>query len=473
MLYACVIPFYLKKALLFSHSSSSLELLSTEICDLCNNFQNLCNTCWYKKANLYKDNSYLNGMSVKFRKMKKLSLSVLFILVLSYFIGYGQTPNLGTASSFTLFTSNGALTNTGASMVTGDIGTNVGAFSGFPPGAVTGNIRLPSSPQAIQAAADVNAVYSSLNPLVCGTLILPDLAGQTLLPGISCQNTAAPTTLNGTLTLSGPGLFIIKLNSALTTGTNSNIILTNGATANNVFFQVNGAVTLGTGSTFKGTILANGAIFLNTAAALEGRGLSIGGAITLNNNLVTNVALPLPVTLVSFTAKAQKNQTVDLAWTTSLETNNKGFLIERSKDLKQFEKVGEVSEIAANSNALKNYQLNDAKAYSGTSYYRLTQTDLSGKSTVFPAISVVLRDETYGVFPNPVLSDGRFTLRLDEPETALLNLHSLDGRLLPLQKTGIQSGNLLLKTTSKLSSGVYILTVTERGQIRQHRLVIE
>jgi hypothetical protein len=388
-------------------------------------------------------------------------------------ICFGQAPNLGTASSFALFTANGALTNTGASMITGDIGTNVGAFSGFPPGTVIGNIRLPSSPEAAQAAIDVVNVYNSLSPLACGTLILPDLGGQTLVPGVSCQNTAAPTTLNGTLTLSGPGIFIIKLNSALTTGTSSNIILTNGATANNVFFQVNGAVTLGTGSAFKGTILAMGAIFLSTAASLEGRGLSTVGAITLNNNLVTNVALPLPVTLVSFTAKAQKNQTVDLAWITSLETNNRGFLIERSKDLKQFERVGEVSEVAANSNAMKNYHLTDVNAYSGTSYYRLTQTDLSGKSTVYPAVSVVLRDEAYGVFPNPVLSDGRFTLRLDEPETALLHFYSLDGRLLPLQKTGIQSGNLLLKTTGKVSAGVYILTVLERGQLRKHRLIIE
>ena len=104
-------------------------------------------------------------MSAKFKKMKKLSLFVLFILVLSYFTGYGQTPNLGTASSFSLFTANGALTNTGASMVTGDIGTNVGAFSGFPPGTVIGNIRLPGSPEAAQAAIDVVNAYNSFSPL--------------------------------------------------------------------------------------------------------------------------------------------------------------------------------------------------------------------------------------------------------------------------------------------------------------------
>ncbi|GAB2554199.1 hypothetical protein GCM10027190_00750 [Spirosoma areae] len=325
----------------------------------------------------------------------------------------------------------------------------------------------------MQAAADVVSAYNSLTALPCSSTIAAELGGQTLTQGVSCQNTATATSLNGTLTLSGPGIFVIKLNSALTTATNSKIVLTNGATANNVFFQINGAATLGTGSTFQGTILAKDAIVLNTQAALQGRALSTAGAITLNNNVVTNVATPMPVSLVSFTAKAQANHTVDLAWITSLETNNKGFLVERSKDLKAFEKVGEVNELASESNALKHYKLTDIAPYLGTSYYRLTQTDLSGKATAFPAISVVLRDEAYGVFPNPVVNDGRFALRLDEPETATVNFYSAGGSTLPLQKAGIGSGNLLLKTQGNLSAGVYIVTVEERGQTRQHRIVVK
>ncbi len=388
-------------------------------------------------------------------------------------VSFGQAPpNLGTASSFALFTAVGAINNTGTSVVTGDIGTNSGAFNGFPPGTIVGNTRLPSSPEAVQAAIDVLAAYNSLNSAVCGTTIGPELAGQTLAPGVSCQNTAAATSLNGTLTLSGAGIYIIRLSSALTTGTSSNIVLTNGAIAENVFFQVDGAVTLGIGSTFIGTILTSGAIVLETGASLTGRGLSITGAITLNNNAVTNVGPALPVSLVSFTAKAQPTHTVELAWTTSLETNNKGFLIERSKDLVLFEKVGEVGEVSANSSALKNYRMTDATPFSGTSYYRLTQTDLNGQARVYPAVSVVLRDDAYGVYPNPVVSDQRFSLRLDEPETAKLNFFSADGRALSLQKTGVQSGNLLLKFADNLSTGVYILTVMERGQTRQHRLVV-
>jgi|GEM_PF-2002557 len=392
--------------------------------------------------------------------------------------GFGQVlaPNLRSTSSFAFFTAVGAFTNTGASLVTGDIGTNVGALTGFPPGTVVGNIRLPGTPEAAQAAVDVVAAYNYLNSVSCGsgTIINSDLTGQTLSPGVSCQPTASPTTLNGTLTLSGPGIFIIKLNSALTTGTSSNIILINGATANNVFFQVNGAIVAGTGSNLQGTFIANGAITLNTGARLVGRGLSIGGAIVLNANIVNNVAAPLPVTLVSFAATASPaTHTVDISWTTSLETNNKGFVVERSKDLKAFYKVGEVGELAATSNALKNYTLTDLAPFAGTSYYRLKQIDLNGKTTTYPAVSVVLRDEIYGVFPNPVRSDGQFSLRLDEPETASIRFFGTDARSLPIQKMSIQSGNLLLKTVGKLSAGVYVLTVEERGQTRQHRLVVE
>lgn len=181
----------------------------------------------------------------------------------------------------------------------------------------------------------------------------------------------------------------------------------------------------------------------------------------------------LPVTLVSFTARAQDNFTVAIDWSTSAETLNKGFLVERTKDLKAYEKVGEVNEVSADSKALKTYHLLDQTPYFGTSYYRLTQVDLSGKATVYPAVAVVLRNDTYGVFPNPVVSEGRFSLRLDEPETAIVNFYNTGGQSVPLLKVGIQSGNLVLKPVGKLAAGVYMLTVEERGQVRQHRIIIE
>ena len=232
----------------------------------------------------------------------------LAVTLISVRIGLAQAPDLGTASSFALFTANGAFSNTGASTVTGDIGTAVGAFSGFPPGTVSGQVRLPGSSEANQAATDVMNAYNSLSPLTCGTTILAELGGQILAPGVYCQPTANATSLNGTLTLSGAGIYVIKLNSALTTATNSTILLTNGASACTVFFQVNGAVTLGTGSAFRGTILATGAIVLGTQALLEGRGLSTAGAITLNNNVVTVTNSSLSINVVASSCAPATNQ---------------------------------------------------------------------------------------------------------------------------------------------------------------------
>ena len=410
-------------------------------------------------------------------KIKCLLFLAFVTLLAGSNTSYGQllAPNLRSTTGFAFFTANGAFTvNGNATTVTGDVGTNVGAFTGFPPGTLTGTKRLPLTPEAIQAAVDVQSAYNYTNSLNCDRIIAAELGSQTLTSGVSCQNTASPTMLNGTLTLNGPGIFIIKTSSALVTATNSSIVLTGGATANNVFFLINGALTAGTSSALQGTFLVNGAIVMNTGATLAGRGLSIGGAITLNDNVVTVTAAPMPVTLVAFSAtKSQTVQMVDVSWTTSLETNNRGFVVERSKDLKSFETVGEINEIPANSSALKNYRLTDRTPYAGTSYYRLKQTDLSGKTTLYPAVSVVLRDEAYGVFPNPVSTDGQFSLRLDEPETATVRFYGVDAKLLPLQKRSIQSGNLLLKTAGKLSTGIYIISVEERGQTRQHRLIVE
>lgn len=213
----------------------------------------------------------------------------------------------------------------------------------------------------------------------------------------------------------------------------------------------------------------------NVLANAVGTGIGTNDNTNDNRSSTISVTGPMPVALVSFSAKAQEDHTVSLAWTTSLETNNKGFLVERSKDLKAFEKVGEVTELGANSTGLKNYNLADLTPYQGTSYYRLTQIDLDGKMTVFQdkIVSVVLRDGAYGVFPNPVISDQQFRLSLDEPETAQISFYGADGRALPYQKVGVESGSLLLKVTGKLSTGVYILTVGERGLTRKHRLVVE
>ncbi|MCX6350961.1 MAG: ice-binding family protein [Bacteroidetes bacterium] len=220
--------------------------------------------------------------------MKKQLLILLTAAALLFFpkVNFGQTaPNLGKASTFSLFTAVGAFTCSSSSTIWGDIGTNKGAFTGSP--ALVGNKHVVDATSS-QAAKDVDSAYTYLVGLTCDSVLTTLGSGQTLTPHVFCLGAA--TTLNGNLTLDAQGnpnaIFIIKIDGALSTGKFSNIILKNSASLCNVYWQVNGAVSLGDSSIFKGTIVANGAIDLLADAQLLGRGLSKAGAISLSSNMV-------------------------------------------------------------------------------------------------------------------------------------------------------------------------------------------
>lgn len=214
---------------------------------------------------------------------------------------YSQAPDLGATSSFAMFTAAGAFSNDGTTVVTGDIGTNVGAFTGFPPGIVIGAIHVADVISA-QAAMDVATAYSDLFGLPCGLVLGTTLGGgQMLTPNTYCLGAAS--VLNGDLILDGEcdpnAFFIFQIDGALSTAVNSTVTLTNGASLCNVYWQVNGAVSLGEGSVFRGTIIAGGAITLLEAASLEGRGLTTAGQIAMHNNVVNNDMQPEPSILTA------------------------------------------------------------------------------------------------------------------------------------------------------------------------------
>jgi len=216
-------------------------------------------------------------------------VSAITLLFLSPLMMTGQAPDLGTTSSFAMFTAVGAFSNDGNTVVTGDIGTNVGAFTGFPPGIVMGSIHV-ADVVTVQAALDVASAYAELSNLACGQVIGTTLGnGQVLTPDIYCLGAAS--VLNGDLVLDGEcdpaAYFIFKIDGALSTAVLASVTLINGASLCNVYWQVNGAVSIGEGADFRGTIVAAGAISLLEASSLTGRGLTTAGAIEMHNNLVS------------------------------------------------------------------------------------------------------------------------------------------------------------------------------------------
>lgn len=180
---------------------------------------------------------------------------------------------------------------------------------------------------------------------------------------------------------------------------------------------------------------------------------------------------PMPVSLVDFDAQAQPDRSVLVEWHTSWERNNKGYTIERSKDLVNFEEIGQIVDVAGSSNSINAYRFLDTAPYKGTSYYRLRQMDTDGKFQVFPAKSVVI-DGNYSIYPNPIVNQ-YFTVMLDEPLQAALHLYTETGSEIAINRSTTTDSSVKLVADSPLLGGIYILTVQERGTTRKYRLLVK
>jgi hypothetical protein len=206
---------------------------------------------------------------------------------------FGQTVNLGTAADFVLFSSNGAVTNTGITNLTGNVGTNSGSITGF--GNVNGVMHSNDGASA-QSAADLLIAYNQLNSTVPTFSHAPLLGnGDTLVAGV--YDISGATTLNLGLTLDAKGnanaVFIFKVGGTFSTNVAAKIHLINAAKACNVYWKVEGLVSLASETKMSGTIIANNAaIVLTTNDTIEGRILSTAGAITTNGVLAYTPVVP-------------------------------------------------------------------------------------------------------------------------------------------------------------------------------------
>jgi hypothetical protein len=214
-----------------------------------------------------------------------LIISVLFMFPL---ITFGQVINLGTAEDFMIFSCNGAVSNTGASNITGDIGSDLGTISGFGTSTVNGSFY---NADAVTAQAKID-VINTYNQLIAVPATVTSHApafgnGETLTAGVYTVAGAGSLALN--LTLDGLGdtcsLFVFRFGGAFATGAASSITLINGAQACNVFWVAEGASSLAANTIMKGTVLANNAaVSAATGCDIEGRLISTTGAISFGQS---------------------------------------------------------------------------------------------------------------------------------------------------------------------------------------------
>jgi len=220
--------------------------------------------------------------------MKKVLLAICILGMGS--LGWAQSaPPLGSAQSFAVLGASG-VTNTGPTVVTGDLGASPGtSVTGFPPGTVTGGAVHAGDAPATAAQAAAHTAYAALVAEPCGTNLTGKTLGSspgavTLSPGVYCFDSSAQ--LTGTLTLSGSGVYVFQIKSTLTTASKSSVVLAKGATAGNVFWQVGSSATLGTNTAFVGSILANISATITTGASVTGRVFALTGAVTLSGNRI-------------------------------------------------------------------------------------------------------------------------------------------------------------------------------------------
>ena len=209
----------------------------------------------------------------------------------SFPVGAASSAIIGTASTFGVL-GGSAVTNTGPSVITGDVGVSPDtAVTGFPPGTFTGTLHAADA-VAAQAQSDATAGYNDLAGRASTAALPAGVGTLTLTPGV--YTATSDLLLTGALTLDGQGdpnaLFIFQVGSALTTASNSVVALVNGALPCNVYWQVGSSATLGTDSDFVGTVVALTSITATTGATIEGQLLARNGAVTLDTNTVDSSA---------------------------------------------------------------------------------------------------------------------------------------------------------------------------------------
>ena len=207
-----------------------------------------------------------------------------------------QAPvGLGTAESFAVLAGAG-ITNANQTTIIGDVGTSpTPSETGFDTVTQTGaNHHGDAVTQ--QAKVDLVTAYNAAAGASSPTAVAVELGGTTVKPGVY---KGATLEITGTLTLDTEGdpnaVFIFQTGSTLVTAANSAVVVRDGATACNVFWQVPSSATLGTDSHLVGTVLASTAISAGSGATIAGRLLAQTASVTLDNNRITVPRCSTPI----------------------------------------------------------------------------------------------------------------------------------------------------------------------------------
>ncbi len=386
----------------------------------------------------------------------------------------GPTPPvLGTTACYGLFSGNGAVTNTGITYVTGDIGTNVGLAAGFDALNVTGKIHSKPDVSTAACAADLQTMYNYINTLNPDIeLLYPAQFGNNLVltPHTYLLNSA--TAFTDTLYLNAQGnpdgIFVMKVNGAFTTSTFSRVVLINGAQSKNVFWQVEGMATIAKNSVFQGTLICNNAaIGLTTGDSIYGRALTTSGALSTVTLVATipkgTCAAGLPINWIYFTG-VTKQKNVLLQWSTTTDLNDNFYTIERSSNGTDYKSVATMNALIKNDNTPSTYSYTDLQPYP-VGYYRIAQTDKGGQQTFSQSIQVKM-DASHGLQVQPYIGTNTINIKVSGAMAGkgAIGLYGIDGKLIETQEIILTNQPTIYQIEKPSYRGVYIISVQNNGE---------
>jgi type VI secretion system secreted protein VgrG len=197
------------------------------------------------------------------------------------------TVGLGTAASFSVLAGTPVISSTGLTTIDRDVGIHpAAAITGFPPGIIGGAVHAGDG-VALQAKSDLVTAYNDAAGRAPSGPTLGALGGTTVVGG-AWTLSSLTSDLTGVLTLDGANdpnsVWIFRSPSTLITSSGSSMVFIRGGSACNVFWQVTSSATLGSGSSFVGTIMALTDIHMTDNVTVQGRALARNGDVTLDND---------------------------------------------------------------------------------------------------------------------------------------------------------------------------------------------
>ncbi len=195
------------------------------------------------------------------------------------------------------------------------------------------------------------------------------------------------------------------------------------------------------------------------------------GPATINSGGTTASSI-LPLVLVTFTAETANNNTVDLAWSTQMESNTSHFTIERSADGIIWNEIGEV-EAKGISSTVSNYTYTDASPLKGINYYRMEMVNLDGSfgyTDVRVIRTTVINNISF--FPNPARDFVNVSLGQSEENEFTLRLYNQSGQLLQEKKVSGSNGTIVTFAIQQYTPGIYVLNVTAADGTRENSKIL-